>query len=113
MHFPAPSAARGAEFRSRRRLRPLATALALACSGTDALAAPSTHIVTTCDDPVVLPLCDGHDDGTLRKALTCAGNNDVIDLTQLQCSKITLSGALVAREVSLDVIGPGQDKLTI
>jgi hypothetical protein len=75
--------------------------------------APVTHLVTTCNDPDISPLCDGHDDGTLRKAFTCAGNGDTIDLRQLQCSKITLSQTLVAREVTLGLLGPGQDKLTI
>lgn len=76
-------------------------------------ASPITHVVTTCDDPDISPLCDGHDDGTLRKAFTCAGNGDTIDLRQLQCSKITLSEPLVAHEVTLALVGPGQDKLTI
>jgi hypothetical protein len=52
--------------------------------------------VTTCNDPDISPLCDGHDDGTLRKAFTCA-NSDTIDLRQLQCGKITLNETLIAR----------------
>jgi hypothetical protein len=72
-----------------------------------------THLVTTCADQLV-PTCDGVDDGTLRKAFSCAGNGDTIDLTQLKCSAISLSSALTdsgAAYVTLQ--GPGRDLLAI
>lgn len=75
--------------------------------------AVKTHFVTTCDDTLVLPTCDGIDDGTLRKAFACAGNNDTIDLSQLQCSKITLGAALVSPAVSLTLVGPATGTLTL
>jgi hypothetical protein len=113
MNFLSRSDTVGVSLHLRPRLRRLAASLALAFSGAAALAAPVTHVVTTCDDPDVSPLCDGKDDGTLRKAFTCAGNLDTIDLSKLTCSKITLSETLVAREVTLGLVGPGQEKLTI
>jgi hypothetical protein len=74
-----------------------------------------TRLVTTCDDQIVPFVCDGVDDGTLRKAYSCAHNGDTVDLTQLKCSVISLSGALTddpaAPYVTLQ--GPGKDLLTI
>jgi len=70
--------------------------------------------VTTCDDPLPVPsTCAESTAGTLRQGFLCAQNNDTIDLTQLVCSKITLSAPLVAGPGSLTLVGPGQDKLTI
>ena len=74
-----------------------------------------THFVTTCDDQIVPFVCDGVEDGTLRKAYSCAHNGDTVDLTQLKCSVISLSGALTddlgAPYVTLK--GPGKDLLAI
>jgi len=73
-----------------------------------------THVVNTCADSVVPITCDGIDDGTLRKAYSCALNGDTIDLTQLQCSVISLDAALTdgfAPYVTLQ--GPGKDLLAI
>jgi hypothetical protein len=73
-----------------------------------------THLVTTCDDPSPVPsTCAGSTSGTLRKGFLCGQNGDAIDLTQLQCSKITLSAPLVSGQVTLTLVGPGADKLTI
>ena len=72
-----------------------------------------THVVDTCSDAGAPAVCDGIDDGTLRKAFSCAQSGDTIDLTQLQCSKITLGAPLVTNAASLTLAGPGQDKLTI
>ena len=73
-----------------------------------------THMVTTCNEPMVPPTCDGIDDGTLRKAYFCSGNNDTIDLTQLACSVITLNGTLTDGGGSyLTLKGPGKDLLRI
>jgi hypothetical protein len=137
----AHSAPCGISSGHRLRVRPLVACLALAFSATaladgswrsmhdlpayarsrtehpaapaSAVASVHTHFVTTCDDPPVVPTCDGQEDGTLRKAFSCALNNDTIDLTQLQCSKITLSAPLVSGPVALTLNGPGQEKLTI
>jgi hypothetical protein len=74
-----------------------------------------THLVTICEDQIVPFVCDGVEDGTLRKAYSCAHNGDTVDLTQLKCSTISLSAALTddlgARYVTLK--GPGKDVLAI
>jgi len=91
------------------RLCPLAACLALAF---DANAA-TVHPVTTCADAPVLPVCNGIEDGTLRKAYFCAQDNDVVDLSALQCSKITLTAALTGAPAHISLYGPGKDKLSI
>jgi hypothetical protein len=78
----------------------------------DAVAAVN-RVVTTCADSTALPDCSNNDNVTLRKALFCAQNKDTVDLTQLQCSAITLAESLVAGTISVSVNGPGRDKLTI
>lgn len=103
----------GISARSCARRQRLAASLALAFSGTAAVAEPVTHFVTTCDDPFVSATCDGDDDGTLRKAFACAGDGDAIDLSQLQCSRITLGAALVSQAVSLTLAGPASGTLTL
>lgn len=65
-----------------------------------------TLVVTSCAD-------DGSD-GTLRSALALAGPNDTVDLTELQCSRITLEqGALSNYAGTIRLEGPGRDRLTI
>jgi len=108
-HGPAPSRS-NSTIRSLR-LNPLMACLALVpCAGA---AAAVTHFVDTCSDTSTLVVCDGSDDGTLRKAFTCANNGDTIDLSQLQCSTITLAGALVSPAVSLTLFGPANGTLTL
>jgi hypothetical protein len=52
--------------------------------------------------------------GTLRTAINAAASGDTIDLTQLQCSKITLDGGeLVIKQANLTLKGPGQNLLAI
>jgi len=114
---PQPNAClgRGDSFR-RPIVRRSAMCLALAAVGAtpapEAMAAV-TRVVTTCADSIALPDCSTADDVTLRKALFCAQNKDTVDLTQLQCSTITLAESLVAGTISVTVNGPGRDKLTI
>jgi hypothetical protein len=96
-------------------LRPLAAGVALILSTTTPAAIGAvTHLVTTCNDQNPVNDCSVSDDGTLRRAFVCAGNGDTIDLTQLQCSKITLSSQLfnpTAGNVTLN--GPGRKNLSI
>ena len=96
----------------RYRLRPLAAALALAGFCAHAVANPVTHIVNTCADPPGAVLC-GADDGTLRQAVACALDGDVVDASQLQCSTITLSSPLIVPKLGLTIAGPGRKSLTI
>lgn len=97
-----------------RRLS-LAACIALAYTGfmPDSLLAATTHVVTTCADAMQPPGCTGGDDGTVRKALQCAQTGDTIDLTQLQCSRISLVAPLVAGMITVTLNGPGQDRLAI
>jgi hypothetical protein len=68
--------------------------------------AVSRLYVTSCAD-------DGSE-GTLRSVLASAGDADIVDLTQLQCSHITLlSGALGRGSGSITLEGPGRDRLAI
>jgi hypothetical protein len=92
------------------RSRPLAACLALA---TDCVALgagrpdlPAGAIaVTNCDDA---------GPGSLRDAVAAAASGDTIDLTQLDCSTITLtSGAIGVAEDDLALIGPGAALLSI
>ena len=83
--------------------KPLALAL-LALVAAAPLPALAT-LVTSCED-------DGGFD-TLRHAITVANSGDTIDLTQLQCSKITLTGELDVTIDDLTINGPGRDRLTI
>jgi len=94
-------------------LRPLAATVALIlCTTAPAAIAAGTHLVTTCNDTLT-PVCGAGDDGTLRQAYFCATGNDTIDLTQLQCSKITLHAALASAFGNVTLNGPGREKLTI
>ena len=99
----------------RLSLRPLAAALALSQCIVPALALADgvVHTVTTCDDALVLPDCNAADDGTLRHAFSCAQNGDSIELTNLQCSTITLSAPLTSGPVGFTLNGPGAENLTI
>ena len=108
MNFHSFSGRLGASLHARPLLRPLAVSMVLAFSGSAALAEPVTHVVTTCDDPLPVPLtCAESTDGTLRQGFLCAQNGDTIDLTQLVCSTITLSAPLVAGPGTLTLSGPG------
>jgi hypothetical protein len=108
--FSTAAAAAGADHDPLRLLRSPTTA---AAGSLLSAAAPVTHIVTTCDDTGVAPTCDGQDDGTLRKAFSCAGNGDTIDLSQLRCSRITLATALVSGPGDLILRGPADATLTL
>jgi hypothetical protein len=67
--------------------------------------APTNVVVGNCND-------SGPD--SLRDALAAAANEDVIDLTRLQCSLISLTtGALVIGQADIGIVGPGSNALTI
>jgi hypothetical protein len=66
---------------------------------------PGVTSVTSCDDTGM---------GTLRGAMTTAVSGDVIDLTGLSCSTITLtSGAISATVDDLTINGPGAAALSV
>jgi hypothetical protein len=63
---------------------------------------------------VVVGNCDDSGPGSLRDAFTNAVSGDVIDLTSLGCSAITLSsGALTTSVNDLTIHGPGPGQLAI
>lgn len=67
--------------------------------------APQDIVVTNCFDSGA---------GSLRDAVTNAATGDTIDLTQLQCSTITLStGAIIFGQNQLAIHGPGRHALRI
>ncbi|MEP7043213.1 MAG: choice-of-anchor Q domain-containing protein [Dokdonella sp.] len=52
--------------------------------------------------------CDDSGPGSLRDAITAAGEGDTIDLTQLACSTITLTtGNIMISQDTLSLVGPG------
>jgi len=84
---------------------PLAAALLLAWSGVACpLATAATVPVTNCLDSGT---------GSLRDAAAKSGSGDTLDLTQLTCSKITLTTGGLKFNGSRTLLGPGADKLTI
>jgi hypothetical protein len=63
---------------------------------------------------VVVANCDDSGAGSLREALATAASGDVIDLTALTCSTISLSsGQLTVAVDDLAVRGPGTEQLVI
>ena len=67
--------------------------------------APQDIVVTNCFD---------NGAGSLREAVTNAVSGDIIDLTQLQCSNITLTtGAIIFGANQLAIHGPGRHALRI
>src|ERR1700749_250678 len=78
-------------------------AFALVIAASEASAAPP---VTTC--------ADGNSPGTLRYAVLAANEKETIDLSQLQCTTITLqTGAINVNQNDLSIRGPGAAKLTV
>ncbi len=51
--------------------------------------------------------------GSLRAALAAAASGDTLDLSGLQCSKISLKTGLTVTQASLKIVGPGKDALTL
>ena len=96
----------------RMRRQPLAVCLAAILGAPAAMAGHgvsggSTLVVTNCDDAGA---------GSLRDAIVSAVSGDTIDLRQLGCSLITLSGGALAIGppiAALNLLGPGSASLTI
>ena len=97
----------------RSRLSPLSACLAAA------FATASPHETLAANLPVTSCLDDGGP-GTLRSVMDAAVDGDVIDLTRLTCSTITLTSGVIDTSVFgyhpldyLTVDGPGRGALTI
>ena len=64
--------------------------------GTDGPVIAATHVVTNCADS---------GPGSLRATIDASQNNDVVDLTQLSCSSITLTSPLLIQRENLTLRG--------
>jgi hypothetical protein len=63
---------------------------------------------------IVVQNCNDSGSGSLREALANAGNGDTIDLTQLNCSTISLTtGSILFTQTSVTLQGPGSKYLAI
>jgi len=63
---------------------------------------------------IVVGNCEDSGAGSLRDAVAGAVSGDVIDLSQLTCSTITLAGGgIIAAVDNIDLVGPGAAALTI
>jgi hypothetical protein len=68
-------------------------------------AVAATRLVTACSDSGA---------GGLRQAIAAAASGDIVDMTALACSKLTLTdGELPVTVNSLSIAGPGASQLTI
>ena len=66
--------------------------------------------------PNVLPVTNCNDDGegSLRVAAESAADGDTVDLTQLVCSRISLTtGTIFIGSRDVTIVGPGRDRLAI
>lgn len=101
------------------RRRTLAACIAALCAAAvpEAPAAPraATAAIEMPRIPdITVTNCDDSGAGSLRDALTNASNGDIVDLTQLSCSTISLTtGALIIGASDVAVIGPGRFDLTV
>jgi hypothetical protein len=94
--------------KSARALRPLTLCVATLL-GTNVVPEIANAAITVSN-------CNDNGVGSLRQAIANASNADVIDMTTLTCSTISLnpsSGALAISQPSLTLNGPGMDKLNI
>lgn len=93
--------------------RPLAAAFALALA-LDASAVASKPVTPRSPQAIVVQNCNDSGAGSLRDAVNNATDGDTIDLTQLQCSTISLStGAILVGVADLKLQGPGGHQLTL
>jgi hypothetical protein len=101
------------------RLRPhplhAAFALALACTMRPLDAAPvPASMPRPLSVTTVVANCNDSGTGSLREAVTNAVSGETIDVSQLGCSRISLTtGSLVTAAENLNVVGPGIDGLTL
>jgi hypothetical protein len=93
----------------RLPLRPLAAAFALALAFD-----VNAHATPRSPQSIVVQNCDDAGAGSLRDAVAQAVDGDTIDLTQLQCSTISLStGAILIGVADLTLQGPGDHRLAL
>ncbi|HEX5122932.1 MAG TPA: hypothetical protein VFV97_06780, partial [Rhodanobacteraceae bacterium] len=114
------------------RMRPLAACLAAACAVSLALIEPTSAAPTAPAHARAMPFavprvstpplhpaaavtnCDDSGPGSLRDVAGAAASGDLIDLSGLSCSRITLTtGAIVTGQHDLGFHGPGRNALTV
>ena len=102
------------------RQRMLAACVAAVCAAAAAaahatVAAPAAAAVSVPHVPnAVVTNCDDDGPGSLRVTVNSAASGDVIDLTQLDSSTISLTtGAIIIQQDELHLVGPARSELTI
>jgi len=93
------------------RPKPLTSALVAACIALvpSIAAVKAAHAGGT----IVVGNCNDGGSGSLRDAIASSPDGGTVDLSALTCSVITLNSQLRVAQNALDIIGPGQDALTI
>jgi hypothetical protein len=96
-------------------LRPIQCAIPTAISialGANSFAASVANVKSPA---LVVTNCNDSGAGSLRDAIeNLAVDGDVVDLTRLKCGQITLvTGAIVALQGSIEIHGPGRERLLI
>jgi len=101
---------------------PLASALVLLGFALPCAAAPTVTFLSSRAQTVksvalaanvVVNNCNDGGAGSLRQAVTDAGEGGLADLTQLSCSKISLSSELVVPHSKFSIVGPSDREVTI
>jgi hypothetical protein len=102
------------------RQRVLVACIAAACAMAipDAVAVPRSTDVSALPSPdvpnVTVTNCDDSGPGSLRDAVANPPDGTLVDLTQLNCSTISLTtGAILIGASDIAIIGPGRFDLTI
>ncbi len=93
-----------------------ATCAAMAPAAPATVRAPAAAIASAPRVPasVVVANCNDGGSGSLRDAVNSAASGDVIDLSQLDCSTISLTtGAIIIQQNDLHLVGPARSELTI
>jgi len=96
---------------TRVRTHPLCAALAAVLASAPF---PAATLASPRPTIVLVANCNDSGPGSLREAAMSASDGDTIDLSQLGCSRISLTtGSIPIAIDSLTLIGPGRDALTI
>lgn len=90
------------------RLHPLAACLVAALGLGSATPVPA-HVA----NKVVVTSCQDSGTGSLRAAVQASADGDIVDLTQLPCSLITLTTGRIDISHNLELLGPGSGLLTV
>jgi hypothetical protein len=110
----AVAAAFASNFANSDVIGPPAQALRVLPGSRQTVAADARYGAGKNGPDTVIANCNDSGEGSLRNAYFGAGDGDVLDLTQLSCSRITLTtGALTDGATNVSLLGPGSTLLTI